>query len=114
MPALKHLHQPTMAGGDFIVEQATTVHVFTTAIDNSTWTPITLPAGVDCNSALCKCRSATNLWKLSHLSGGSPYITYEAAGAITMDVDKDAAAILFYVQGTEGSDTFEVILLRRP
>lgn len=91
-----------------------TVHVFETAIDNSTWTPITLPTGVDCNTSLGKCRTNTNVWKLAHTSAGTPkYITFEAAGAVAVDIDKNAAAVLYYVKGTAASDTFEVLLGRR-
>lgn len=89
------------------------VHVFTVAIDNSSWTAIPLPAGVDCDTALCKCRTNTNVWKLASLSGGSPYITFEAAGALAVDIAKNAAATLFYIQGTAATDTFEVLLGRR-
>lgn len=94
-------------------ERVKTVHVFTTAIDNSTWTAITIPSSVNCNTALCKCRSATNVWLLASLSGGTPYITFEAAGSLAVDIVQDASATLFYVKGTEASDTFEVILGRK-
>ena len=89
------------------------VEVFVTAIDNSSWTAITLPAGVDCKSAMGKCRSATNKWMLSHASDGDPYITFEAAGSFVADVEGVTASILYYVKGTEASDTFEVVLGRR-
>lgn len=90
-----------------------TVHVFTTAIDNGSWTAITIPSGVNCNTALCKCRTSTNVWKLASLSGGSPYITFEAAGSLAVDIVQDASVTLFYVQGTDANDTFEVILGRK-
>lgn len=91
----------------------TAIQVFTTAIDNSSWTAIPLPAGIDCNTALGKCRSATNKWLMSHASGGSPYITFEAAGTFVVDIEKTEAGTLYYVKGTVASDTFEVVLGRR-
>lgn len=89
------------------------IQCFTTAIDNSSWTAITLPAGITCKSSLGKCREATNKWYLSHLSDGSIYSTFEAAGSFVLDIEKTKAAVLYYVKGTAANDTFEVILGKR-
>lgn len=91
----------------------TAIQVFETAIDNSSWTAITLPAGIECKSALGKCRAATNKWYMSHLADGSKYVTWEAAGSFTLDIETVKAAILYYVKGTAASDTFEVVLGKR-
>ena len=91
----------------------THVIVFTTAIDHANWTAISIPSTTHCDSALCKCRTSTNKWYLAHLSGGDPYITFEAAGSFTLDITKSPSDVLFYVKGTAASDTFEVILSRR-
>jgi len=50
---------------------------------------------------------------MSHLADGSVYITWEAAGSFVADVEGVTASILYYVKGTEASDTFEVVLGRR-
>ena len=108
--ALKHKRDSFSQ--DYTVQQVSQVHVFTTAIDNSTWTPIILPGNVDCESVLCKCRTATNLWYMSHVVAGSAYITFEAGSAFTLDIDKNSGDTLFYVKGTAASDTFEVVISR--
>jgi len=94
-------------------KELSVVRVVETAIDNSTWTAITLPAAVDCISALCKCRLSTNVWFIaSESDAANGYMTIEAGGSYTVDLKKYAAQTLFWIKGTAASDTFEVLLGR--
>jgi hypothetical protein len=97
------------------IEEITTIRVFAIAINNTEWLPITLPAGVDCNCALGFCRSDSNVWSLSHDDDPAvtEYATFKAGAGFSVNIDKDAAAILFYVKGTEAADYFQVILGRK-
>ena len=105
----EHIRKPHSEDYSVDITEVKHVEVFETSISSAAWTAITLPAGINCDSALCKCRLSTTSWKLSHLSTGTPYFTFEAGGSFTLDIDKDAGDILFYVQPST-NDTFEVIV----
>ena len=106
----EHIRKPNSEDYEEIVAGTKSFEVFTVSIDNSSWTAVTLPSTQKCESALIKCRNSDNVFMISHLSGGSPYFTFEAGGTFTLDIDKDASAVLCYVKGTEASDTLEVII----
>lgn len=79
------------------------------AVESGTWTPVTLPAGdIACKGISCGMRDGTD-WKLSHLPDGARSRTIK--GALGMDIAKESDEILFYVQSSEASGTFEAILL---
>jgi len=78
------------------------------AVDDSSWTAITLGANDSCRSILAGLRSG-NPWKLSNSSAGSTYKTLSSN--IAIDIIKGASETLFYVKTASGNDTLECILL---
>ncbi len=77
------------------------------AIDNSTWTPITLTA--DCSMFLAQSRGTFD-WKWSNSSTGTPYFTVKNIDkAFGEPINQSKGDVLFYAQlVTEASDTLEV------
>jgi len=92
-------------GGSAIIE------VLNVAVTNGAWTAILMPNRVAesaCKSIICKMRVA-GTWQLSHLATGARYYSV-GTQPLAMDIAKDRAEVLFYVNpGADG--VFEVILL---
>jgi len=87
------------------------IKIFKVPIDNSNWTAITLPSNVDCDSAFGKCRSATNAWKMADNNNpGEDYVSWPPGASWTLDIAKKMGETLYYVKGSEASDTFELVL----
>jgi hypothetical protein len=82
-----------------------------TAVDNTTWTAITLGAAQRCSSFVAKIRGS-NTWKMSDSSTGTKYITIASTNSIAMDITAAEGETLFYVQTATSADTLELLLTR--
>ena len=80
------------------------------SVDDSTWTPVIIPAdpAINTMALAAKLRTADD-WKLSEEADGSTYIT--VAGTLNIDILITAGNVAFYAQTASGADTLEVLVL---
>jgi len=104
----KHIRDPFSEDYTVDVPEVKHVHVFVVSVLSASWTAIQIPAGHHCESVLAKCRTSTYTWQLSHADGGA-YITFEAGGSLSLDIDANAGDTLFYIKSST-NDTFEVMI----
>lgn len=91
------------------VPGGTELHVQEVAIDSTTWTALTVPAGIsDCKGFFIKTRNESN-FKLSHDSEGSAYMTMDGAAGLGLSLGKLTGNTLCYIQGTT-STTLECLM----
>lgn len=82
--------------------------ILNVTVEDDEWIAIDTGALEPCRAILARLRSG-NTWKLSHVSDGAEY--YTVTLNIAIDIIKDEATTLFYVQTVSGQDVLECILL---
>ena len=83
-----------------------------TAVDTSSWTAITLPAGQDCQDYAVQASDSVDV-KISSDSAGATYFTIKADSALSLNEALGPEAYFFYVQSVAANTTVEVQPLRR-
>lgn len=83
-----------------------------TSINTSTWTPISLPAGQDCEDYVVQARTSVDII-ISSVLAGTTYWTVKADSAISLNETLGSAAYFFYAKSLLAATTIEVQPLRR-
>jgi len=97
---------------DGVKPEVSMVNIATANLGTSDFTPVDIPADLDCKSILMKPRLATTKWYMSSKANpGTGYMTFEAGTSYTIDISKGASTRVCFVKGS-ATDTLEISLGR--